>query len=427
MNVLYQIVEFSACFIEGMIGVLVNVKVLGDTKIKWKESIAAVTLTSLVVFLINQMELFSLAATLVSILGIVINSCIIYKTKVMDSVVLSVGYFLLVYILDFLTVSVAGIVIQNEKFAADVADAFSLERLLYVVFAKGVLFLTYFFFLRKYLPKKKPRVWTILAGIVLCAGIVFYLAATTFEQIHINTVLLWFLLLLFVLLTVYTMNQYTVFLQEKYQLMLAKEKNSLTAEKYETVLAEYRKNQIFYHDIRNQYLVLENYLNNAEYEKAGKYMKELQGSDRGEPVRKQTGIDSLDILIAYKQAEAKENRIPIQIDAEPVSLQLTEQEAISLLGNALDNAMEACMELAAEDRWIQLTIRNVNDITFLQIRNPYREEPRTKSGRFLTGKKEKGLHGLGMESMKLIVNKYQGDMEVNYAEGVFAVSISFFH
>ena len=49
------------------------------------------------------------------------------------------------------------------------------------------------------------------------------------------------------------------------------------------------------------------------------------------------------------------------------------------------------------------------------------------NGRFLTSKKEKAMHGFGMTSMKLIVDKYEGVMNTDYRDGVFTLTISFYN
>ena len=116
----------------------------------------------------------------------------------------------------------------------------------------------------------------------------------------------------------------------------------MLAENYELLISSYRKNQVFYHDLKNQYLIISNYLKDKEYEKADQYMTELKLTDPPPPVIPTTGMEELDVILAYKRTAANAEGIYLNILAEPVCLEMTAPEIASLFGNLLDNAIEAC-------------------------------------------------------------------------------------
>ena len=55
----------------------------------------------------------------------------------------------------------------------------------------------------------------------------------------------------------------------------------------------------------------------------------------------------------------------------PHTLSITAVDLYVLLGNTLDNAIEACESLPEEQRYIHLQFRTFHEILFLQIKNPY--------------------------------------------------------
>ena len=131
--------------------------------------------------------------------------------------------------------------------------------------------------------------------------------------------------------------------------------------------------------------------------------------------------------MACKRKVALGLKIEVEIVAEAVTLTISEQELITLLGNAFDNAIEACKKMESKDKWIRITIRKIREMTFFKIANSFEGEPEVKDGKVTSSKKDKNLHGLGLLSMKAIVDKYEGTMGVDYSQGIFSVMFSFFN
>lgn len=62
-------------------------------------------------------------------------------------------------------------------------------------------------------------------------------------------------------------------------------------------------------------------------------------------------------------------------------------------------------------------------LIFLQVKNPYEKEPVVSDGRFETTKESKEGHGLGLKSVRRIVEKYGMEMEIAMEGGMFCVTI----
>lgn len=59
----------------------------------------------------------------------------------------------------------------------------------------------------------------------------------------------------------------------------------------------------------------------------------------------------------------------------------------------------------------------------IYMQNTNSQVPQRKKGRFITAKKEKNHHGLGLESVRRIVEKYNGNIEFQYDKTMFQVKI----
>ena len=422
---LFQLVEFFASFAEAMIGILVNVKALGRRIPGFRSIVMASFAITVVIWGINQYQLFTVLATVAGIIGIAIAACVVCRARIFDALVLSAFYLLLIYIIDFLSMALLGIVLQKKDIAEYLTGDFSLIRIFYVIFSKGLLFAVYSILAKVILFKIHFPIWKMWMGIMLGAAIVYCFVTCTFSRVNAETFFMWFLMLAVMMLGLYSVIQYVSSVQERMQMKQAEERNALISEHYENIIKNYRDKQIFYHDLKNQYVIIRDYLKHEEYERAKEYMEKLEIASQKSMLMSNTGIDALDILIDYKGREAKAQGIQVDIVTEPIMIRLSEQETIALLGNILDNAMDACMKLDEEDRWIRIVLKRIQEMTFIKISNSCKELPQERGGVFLSTKKD-GVHGLGMASIKMIVDKYQGSMNIDAEENSFTVLISFF-
>lgn len=86
-----------------------------------------------------------------------------------------------------------------------------------------------------------------------------------------------------------------------------------------------------------------------------------------------------------------------------------------IMGNTIDNAIEACQQVpAADSPTISLTLRQQNHTLFYAIDNPIPAKQ---------GKKPGGVHGYGIRNVKNCVAKYHGTTTVSKQDGVFSVQI----
>lgn len=85
--------------------------------------------------------------------------------------------------------------------------------------------------------------------------------------------------------------------------------------------------------------------------------------------------------------------------------------AADLIGNTMDNAIEACQSLPPEQRTIILKLKTHNNILFYEISNPFKEEHLSRV--------RNSYHGYGLRNVARCVEKYNGKMEVSKDMGIF--------
>ena len=120
------------------------------------------------------------------------------------------------------------------------------------------------------------------------------------------------------------------------------------------------------------------------------------------------------ILNEYTQmakATGIDLRLKVQVPAElPVSV----ADLYILIGNTMDNAMEACNALPPDQRVIDLILRTQNDVLYYKLVNPYSsEQPKREAD---------PMHGHGLQNVRRCVEKYGGFLDVRKENGFFTVT-----
>lgn len=421
-----HIIEFCASFIEIILGILVNGTTLSNKKVKTKQLATVSFCGTVLIWISNQYSLFSTFTIILGLFVIAGGSCFLYKVNVMDSLVLTGAFLVVLFIADFFSISVFGLVLQNEEFARTVTTMLSLERIGFIILSKMILTIISVCYMVKWIPKVSIPVRKLLVGIALCVLILYFCIKNTFNSIDKDTFWSWTFFLLFVILSIYAFTQYVNYILVKHQVAVEMEQYRDQLKSYDRLIHNYQMNKEFFHDLKNQYIIIENYLQNHEYEKARVYMEELSHGLVMEEYICKTGIQDIDILLNYKIKEAKAKDIHVYFNVGVINVQLTKQEIAALLGNAFDNAIEACEQVSDDNKWVRINIYKQREMSVFKIENSCLQMSDSELKHLISHKPNPQTHGLGIRSMQRIVEKYNGKIKFGYSDNAFSVVILFF-
>ena len=125
-----------------------------------------------------------------------------------------------------------------------------------------------------------------------------------------------------------------------------------------------------------------------------------------------------DAVLNYYYGIAARNQVPLEITGTlPETEEISNVDISTMLGNILENALEAQKYMEAGKRWIRLHLQMVNGKMTVLAENPYNGLLKEKEGRFYSTKHE-GL-GVGTESIRRIAEKYGGYADFSYTECEF--------
>ncbi len=108
----------------------------------------------------------------------------------------------------------------------------------------------------------------------------------------------------------------------------------------------------------------------------------------------------------------------------PTHLPFDSADLCIILGNVLDNALEANIRVKIQNAFIKLYMRmDINNLLIIVENSFDGHISKSKEGRLQTLKADRLNHGLGLESVKKSVNKYHGYINTSYREYLFITEI----
>lgn len=136
-----------------------------------------------------------------------------------------------------------------------------------------------------------------------------------------------------------------------------------------------------------------------------------------------TGNTVIDSIINFKLRGAKKDNIQVSIDINiPMDIHIKSYDMTIILGNLLDNAIEAVKKLE-DNRSINISIKYFKGSIIVNIDNSYDGQVSKKDDRIQTLKDDKENHGLGLDNVQKAVEKYKGTMEIDYDDNRFYISL----
>lgn len=174
------------------------------------------------------------------------------------------------------------------------------------------------------------------------------------------------------------------------------------------------------HDMANHLTALAALLESGEEGEALRYLGSLQNDPGLLTPRRWCGEPVIDAVLGAKAAAMEELGIDFHTDIqlrEPIPLE--GPELCALLGNLLDNAMEASAGAEPPERRIRLLLRADRGLFILRLSNPCRGGLKRQGRRLLTTKPDPARHGLGTESVRAIAESRGGSVEFTERDGSF--------
>lgn len=166
-------------------------------------------------------------------------------------------------------------------------------------------------------------------------------------------------------------------------------------------------------------------LHDAVRQEAGKYLAGMQNAVDDIFLQFSTGNPVTDVILNRKAQICRQEGIDFTGDfLYPAGFGIEAFDLGILLNNALDNAIEACLKVQENRRYINLKSYAKGRMFFLVAENGYDGKAlREEGGVCHTTKDETQLHGIGMKNMRSCVERYYGTMEYEADKETFVLTL----
>ena len=262
----------------------------------------------------------------------------------------------------------------------------------------------------------KTSEWTILFVVFILSLIIVVLIqlAQIQENMQIMTRTLLFGAELAVLLTNVAVLKLVSLLNEQYQMRM-ENKLLQTKLQYQTqytsaVCQQEETVRKLRHDMKNTLTVLAAYAEQKNTESILKYVNQYC-SQLGKVLPfVHTNMMSVDAIINTKLSYAHSKGIHVTCRIDANLPEIAETDYCSLLGNMLDNGIEASEQIGNEAEMI-LEIAVKDHAMRIRVKNRISESVLKHNPHLYTTKKDRKAHGYGIPIIREIVSHYEGDFD----------------
>ena len=208
----------------------------------------------------------------------------------------------------------------------------------------------------------------------------------------------------------------------KLEYELINERINLGHKNYENMIQAQEKLRYVYHDLKNHMICMKSY---DTKEEIISYINNLEFKINDFENLRNTGNKTLDIILNDKIHLCKKYNIEFEDSINISKLNfIKENDICAIFANALDNAIEACININDEiEKRIEVKATYINGFAVIKFINTKINDIKFTGDRIKTSKEDNKIHGIGLASIKYIVNKYDGEVVVNYSENEFILKI----
>lgn len=142
-----------------------------------------------------------------------------------------------------------------------------------------------------------------------------------------------------------------------------------------------------------------------------------------------TGNRTVDAVLDFEKAVAREKKIEVEESISiPREMEVADSVLCGVLGNALDNAIEACDRVSEKERLVKIFMKVERKNLFIEIKNRYDGTIfKAQDGRLISRKENPQEHGMGLRIMHELLEHADGNVETMWDEHVFTLRVMIYH
>ena len=189
---------------------------------------------------------------------------------------------------------------------------------------------------------------------------------------------------------------------------------------------EFENNRKIRHDLKQYCIYLLKLFEEKKYNQGIEFLSEIidEKIEKNSAIAKTDNL-IIDAIVNYKNIIISKLGISFDVCLEvPAQIKVDKSDLALILGNLLDNAIEATSKIPFNERQIMLKMKYDLGNLLIHVKNTFDGYVKeTKEGELLTLKQDKSRHGFGLASIKKSVEKYDGVLEYSFSEKIFQITV----
>ena len=305
----------------------------------------------------------------------------------------------------------------------------SIVRILYIVVAKLMLFSCYKLVLLLFKKEKGIEASNAILSLILTFGTAVALAALMkiaaagdTDVVNAPIFIIAFVISLINVILYLFIYQIQKLQKSKYELMLINERSALDKKQSEDANAIWNNIRKVRHDLKNHFSVIKGYLERGETDACNDYINSIQQTVESMGTLIRSGNSVIDYMINSKLSNLEGVQILISGFVGNFN-DITDSDMVCILGNILDNAVEALKNVSGTKR-LELYFSKIKQNRLIICKNSVSASV-LESNKDLSSTKEiPEAHGLGHQIIDSTVKKYGGFVGYFEEDGMFGIQIS---
>ena len=259
------------------------------------------------------------------------------------------------------------------------------------------------------LKEHKKYLFIMTCAEVYVLSILMHFGEGKITENNLTITLIVLMILVLGLLFVYLKMQERLIKSEKNILNMRFE---TMTEQYKELKKSYDKYRCLLHDEKHMILYLNECLDNRDIKEAKKILRGYKELTFTKDKAIWTGISTLDFMLNIKIEKMREQEIEFKINSQVEKIPMEELDFIMMMGNLLDNAIEAVQDYDLKNIWVEM--REMTDIIHVAVKNNSRyykqEELIQLMGMGYSTKAQN--RGIGLSKAKDILMEYECDLRI---------------
>lgn len=431
-NIIEKVLLFVECVLNVSILYIVLKRFLGF-KTKYQYVIIAMLITGNIPFLIvEKLNIESIYQWIPTTLYIFVFSLIFCKGTCLKKIIVTIIYNCFYELFQYITVPL----IYMSNYTSSTEHLWSIENHLFLITSQLLYILMINFILKHYsihnnLKDFKYMLFFVIPNVFIVALLseyfkLYYRSNNMNNSLFSNIRMIGFasMALICALLTVITLDKLIKENDLRQRELLLTQQLNMQTRHYKDLQIQFKNIRFFKHDINNHLICIKNLIANGDIESTEEYLKRITQSLERLNLKVNTGNPFADAVISEKYNISIHKNIDFKCNAKiPEDIKIDPFDLCVIIGNALDNAIEACEKITDDNikKYIHITSTLKKSFIVFEIKNSM--EGYIDKDHMSTDKGDPINHGLGFLNIESIADKYFGTTYIENSENMFVLNI----